>query len=201
MKDVLITRLRDKSTHLSAFREAADQLGMLTAMDLSQYLDRESCEVQTPVGGSEGKVFKNKLVFVPILRAGLAMIPSFLRVFTDARVGFVGLERNEETAIARRYYLKLPKFQSDDVVVVLDPMIATGGSGLHTVQALVEHGIKSSQILFASFISSMEGEEMIRNAYPDVRILVAQRDSCLNAQKYIVPGLGDFGDRYFGTEE
>ena len=201
MKEVLITQLRDKNSDRNVYRETIDQLAFLMAQEITKHLRTEEIPVETPCGPANGSKWVDDVVLVPILRSGVAMLHTFLKVFPNARVGFIGLQRNEETSVASQYYLNLPAITGKEHIVILDPMIATGGSALATLNKLCELGAKPEKISLCSFISAMEGEERVRREYPDVRILVAQQDLELNAQNFIVPGLGDFGDRYFGTAQ
>lgn len=148
--------------------------------------------------GSLGIEDEENVLIIPILRAGIAMLPSALQVLPLAKVGFVGLERNEETAIASEYYWKLPRVTEQTTIVIIDPMLATGGSIHHVLQKLKE--IKVKEVRLISAISAPEGIEKIHKDFPEVIITTAAIDERLDAKKYIVPGLGDYGDRYFGTE-
>lgn len=137
---------------------------------------------------------------VPILRSGLAMLPAFLSVFPEATVGVVGLQRDEKTAIAAWYYHHLPQFDNKTQIIIIDPMIATGGTAVETIAYLMEHGASTEHILMVSIISAPEGIRNIHEHFPAVRIICAAHDVGLTKDKRITPGLGDFGDRYFGTK-
>ena len=200
MKETLITILRDKNTTRFDFRDATEKLAYILANETSQYLEKESKKLQTPLGEATGSYFKNKCMFVPILRSGIVLLEPFLKYFREAMVGFVGLKRDEKTAIPNLYYKNIPKIAADDNVVVLDPMIATGGSAIEALKILVEDGIQEDKIIFVAVIGSEEGVANIKKNFPNIKIIIVQVDPSLNAHKFIVPGLGDFGDRYFGTE-
>lgn len=200
MKELLFTTLRDKNTTRGAFRAAAQRLARMLAAQAASHLAKKEVQVQTPLAQASGVVLQNETVLVPILRSGLVLLPAFEEVFPEAGVGFVGLARDEETAQAKEYYRKLPPIPKGADVLVLDPMIATGGSGIAALQMLVDAGVTEKQILFVAVISAPEGLGAIQAAFPNIHMLIAQEDTGLNDEKFIVPGLGDFGDRYFGTE-
>ncbi len=198
---LLTTKLRDKNTPMAEFRAAADKLALVLVHQAAQFLHVKQITVTTPLEQSaQGTELRENIVLVPILRSGLALLPAFLQYFPHARVGFVGLKRDEKTAIAHLYYKKLPPIKAEDQVLVLDPMIATGGSGASTLKIVTELGIRQEQIIFIGVIAATPGIEEINHEFPHVKVIVACRDQKLNAAKYIVPGLGDFGDRYFGSE-
>jgi len=199
MKQILMSILRNKQTSMSEFREAANKLAFILAKETADLLEKEEIKITTPFGESKGYKFKNNIVFIPILRSALSLLYPFLEFFEKAKVGFIGLKRNEKTAIADLYYKNLPKISNTDDVIILDPMIATGGSGIDAIKILIENGIKEEKMIFVSVICSKIGVEKIKNEYQKVKIIFTQQDDKLNDKKFIVPGLGDFGDRYFGT--
>ena len=149
------------------------------------------------IGEVVNQVGKEDLAVLPVLRAGIAMLPSVLQIVPGARVGFVGLARDEETAVASEYYWKLPEITQQTTVLITDPMLATGGSILHILKKLGEKVLP--EIIITSVICAPEGIEKIRADFPEVRIVTAAIDEGLDSKKFIVPGLGDYGDRYFGT--
>jgi uracil phosphoribosyltransferase len=153
--------------------------------------------VKTPVGQAEGASISHRVVLVPILRAGLALLPAFLKYFPQAPIGFIGIRREEGTAKPQLYYENIPALKSTDLVFILDPMIATAGSALLAIDHLVKKG--ATQLALVGMLGSREGLEKIESAYPDLTVIVAAEDPELNSRKFIVPGLGDFGDRYFGN--
>lgn len=175
-----------------------DALGYLRDRNLATEKFRQYSEIVCELLLSEATkdIESEEVVVIPILRAGLAMLTPVIRILPSARVGFVGLERDEETAIAREYYWKLPSLD-DSVVLILDPMLATGGSVHHALKRLDSDKIK--EIRLVSVISAPEGIEKVHSDFPDVKIITASVDEGLDAKKFIVPGLGDYGDRYFGT--
>ncbi len=199
MKESLLTILRDKHTGIVNFRNSAEKLALVLADEASQFLEKEKISINTPIEKTEGVKFKNNIVLVPILRAALSLLPSFLKFYEDAKVGFLGLRRDEKTAVAQVYYNNLPKISNSDDVIILDPMIATGGSGSKAIEILKAAGVRENKIIFVAVICASEGVEKIQKQYPDVRIIYVHKDKELNKDKFIVPGLGDFGDRYFGT--
>jgi len=199
MKHKLLSILRNKSTTISEYREASEKLGLLLAQETAQFLEKKDIEIETPLAKATGVEFKNEIVLIPILRSGLVLLNPFLKYYPEANVGFVGMRRDEVTAIPKLYYNNLPRISPMDDVIVLDPMIATGGSGSAALEILKKEGIKEEKIIFVAVIASEEGVDHIKNQFPKIRLTVVESDKELNAQKFIVPGLGDFGDRYFGT--
>jgi uracil phosphoribosyltransferase len=200
MKSIFLTTLRDKSTGIKNFREASHKLGYLLAQEIAKLLEKKQHTIETPLAKSDGVVLKNDVILVPILRSGVALLHPFLEFFENAKVGFVGLQRDEKTAVANLYYHKLPEVVPTDDVVLLDPMIATGGSAIDAIKILKEEKIEENKIKFAAVIASREGLDRIRKEFPKIKIVVPHVDEKLNDKKFIVPGLGDFGDRFFGTE-
>lgn len=201
MKETLLTTLRNKETKMSEFRAATEKLGYILATKISEYVESKTIKIETPLAPIYGKEIKSDIVLVPVLRSGLTLLNSFMKMFDSAKVGFIGLERDEETAIARTYYYKFPIITKNTKVIVLEPMIATGGSACDSVRILKENGIKENQIIFASVIGATEGLTRIKKEYPEVKIIVSELDFSLNDKFFIVPGLGDFGDRFYGTDE
>tara|TARA_Y100000031_G_scaffold131855_1_gene152506 strand:+ start:305 stop:910 length:606 start_codon:yes stop_codon:yes gene_type:complete len=201
MKQSLLTILRDKKTSTIDFRNAAHRMTHILAVEAFTYIKEKNISVVTPLQKkTKGKMLAQPVVLLPILRSGLAFLPVFLTYFQDAVVGFIGLKRDEDTAMAEEYYRNIPKIRSNSVVIILDPMIATGGSAVDTIAALKQGGVKEKQMLFVSLIAAKKGITCIRSAYSQVTIIAGTEDTRLNKDKFIVPGLGDFGDRYFKTE-
>ena len=195
IQDVL-TVLRDASTPREDFRRLTKKLSTLLVFQASQDLPLRQEEVETPLERTVGGRLDAEIVLVPVLRAGMGMLEALLEIFPGASVGYVGLERDEETAVARRYYLKLPNLP-DRYVFLLDPMLATGGSAVAAVEALREQGARNIRLL--CIVAAPEGIALLEEHCPDVPIYTAAVDRKLNQRKYILPGLGDFGDRLFGT--
>lgn len=191
--------LRDKNTRQQEFRQAALQIAKILAFQVAERLPMESVEIQTPIALTKGSAFKNPIVLVPVLRSGMAMLEPFLEVFTDARVGIVGLKRDEVTAQAHWYYRNVPPIDKTTSVLILDPMIATGGTAIQVIDYLCGQGAVHKNIIFVSIIGAPEGLAVIAAKFPDVMIMCGTRDVALTKDKFITPGLGDFGDRYFGT--
>jgi uracil phosphoribosyltransferase len=185
---------------MAEFRTAANQLAILLAQETAEYLPVTPMSVTTPLSVSfTGMTQVTPLVLIPILRSGLALLPAFAAQYPHAKIGVFGLKRDEKTAIAHWYYKNMPKIDAHDHIILLDPMIATGGSALAALNELSQMGIGQERITFVGVISATPGIEAIRTVYPHLRIITAANDPALNTTKYIVPGLGDFGDRYFGT--
>ena len=192
----VLTHLRDKTTKPALFRTLSYQIGLLLALEATRDLATVEKKIETPLEPFAGRVLAKPLAIVPILRAGLGMVQPFLDIFPDTSVGYVGLERDHTTAIARSYYCKLPPLDGKRVLVV-DPMLATGGSAVQAVGVVKAAGAK--EIVFVCIVSSPEGVAALQAAHPEVPIHTGAIDRELNAKKYILPGLGDFGDRLSGT--
>ena len=196
----LMTILRNKQTPIDQFRATAHQLALILAHEATAFIPTKTESIITPLEAPfTGTVWAQPITLVPILRSGLALLPAFLHYFPMANVGVVGLKRDEQTAIAHWYYKNIPPIPPESTVVILDPMIATGGSALATLDMPNNLGIKDHHVVFVGIISAKEGIDAIKQAYPNLTIITADCDPALNQSKYIVPGLGDFGDRYFGT--
>lgn len=197
VKDSL-THLRCKDASRTDFRRHSDRICEFLFYEAVSDLQLREVEIETPLEKTQGQKLSDEVVVVPVLRSGLALLPAALKFLPKSRVGFVGFERDEVTAQARRYYWKLPKIASTDVVIITDPMLATGGTSEHVLEAVAE--THPGRMIFVSVIAAPEGVERITKRFPDVQMYTAALDDHLNDQKYIVPGLGDYGDRYFGTE-
>jgi uracil phosphoribosyltransferase len=195
--DHSLTILRDKTTKTDLFRQHAAIVSEIVLLEAFRKLTTKTKKIYTPLSPFDGKEMKDDVVVVPVLRAGLAMLFAIQDILPTISVGFVGLERNEQTAIAREYYRKLPKLYSKSRVIVLDPMLATGGSFDDTLTLVKNKGAK--RLTVVCIVSAPEGLERVTKQHSDVTIYTAAIDHHLNEKKYIVPGLGDFGDRYFGT--
>jgi uracil phosphoribosyltransferase len=192
----ILTRLRDASTEPAQFRALARQLTLLLAVEATRDLPVREHTVQTPLETTQGHSLAQPIVAVPILRAGLGMLEAITELFTDVRVGYIGLERDETTAVARAYYCKLPPIGASRVLL-LDPMLATGGSAAQAVEVLLKAG--AQDIVHVCVVAAPEGVRLLNERFPQVRIVAASIDRGLNDRKFIVPGLGDFGDRLYGT--
>jgi uracil phosphoribosyltransferase len=191
--------LRSTETSTKDFRELVNEIAMLMTFEATRDLPTEEIRVQTPCGVAECKhIAGRKMAFVPILRAGLGMVDGCLRLVPSARVGHIGLYRDEETLKPVEYYCKLPKDIEERDVFVVDPMLATGGSAIDAISQIKLRNPRS--IKFLCLIAAPEGLEALEAAHPDVDIYAAGLDSYLNENGYIVPGLGDAGDRIFGTK-
>ncbi len=194
-----ISKLRDKNTGTNEFRSLIEEISMLMGYEALRDLPLEDVEVETPIETCMTPMIAGKkLAVVPILRAGLGMVNGILALVPSAKVGHIGLYRDEETHEPHEYYCKLPSPIDQRTIVVTDPMLATGGSAVSAVNFIKEHGGKS--IKFMSIIAAPEGLNRLREAHPDIRIYVGHLDRGLNEDAYICPGLGDAGDRIFGTK-
>ncbi|MBO6155548.1 MAG: uracil phosphoribosyltransferase [Lachnospiraceae bacterium] len=194
-----ITKLRDKSTGTNEFRTLVEEIAMLMGYEALRDLPTEDIEVETPIETSMQPVIAGKkMAVVPILRAGLGMVSGILNLVPTAKVGHIGLYRDPDTHEPHEYYCKLPEPIELRQIVVVDPMLATGGSGVDAVSMIKEHGGK--KIKFMCIIAAPEGLKKLHEAHPDIQIYVGSLDRELNENAYICPGLGDAGDRIFGTK-
>jgi uracil phosphoribosyltransferase len=189
--------LRDRSTPCDEFRRLARRVSLLLSAEATRDLALGDVVVETPLERTLGHKLASRVVAVPVLRAGLGMLDAFLELVPQAQVGYFGLERNEQTAVARRYYEKVPGDLSSALVFLLDPMLATGGSAVMAVDGLM--GLGARQVRLLSIVAAPEGVEHLAQHVPDAIVYTAALDRQLNDRKYILPGLGDFGDRLFGT--
>ena len=191
--------IRDEKTGTKEFRELVEEIAMLMAYEVTRDLPLEDVEVQTPVSMAKAKVLAGKTVgIIPILRAGLGMVNGILSLVPGARVGHIGLYRDPDTLQPVEYYCKLPTDASERDMIIVDPMLATGGSANGAITLLKGHGIK--KIKLVCLIAAPEGVKAVQKEHPDVDMFIAAVDEKLNDHGYIVPGLGDAGDRLFGTK-
>lgn len=189
--------LRDATTGSEQFRGLARRISFLLLAEATRDLPTKAASVQTPVGPAEGRRYATNIVVVPVLRAGLGMLDAVLEMLPQARVGHIGLQRDESTAIASQYYSKVPGGLADTRVLMVDPMLATGGSAVEGVDLIKAAGART--ICMACIVSAPEGVALMTSRHPDVDVYTPVVDRELNAHKFIVPGLGDFGDRLYGT--
>ena len=190
--------IRRKETGTKDFRQTISEIAMLMCYEATRDLELDDVEIETPICKTKVKALKGKkMAVIPILRAGLGMVDGMLAMIPTAKVGHIGLQRNEETHEPEEYYCKLPEDIEEREVFVVDPMLATGGSSSAAIQKLKEKGCK--KIHFLCIIAAPEGLERITKDHPDIDVYVGALDEKLNENKYIVPGLGDAGDRIFGT--
>jgi uracil phosphoribosyltransferase len=192
-----LTEMREASTPPHRFRRHLNLLGRMLFLEATRELPVAAIRVQTPLQETDGVKFARPMVFVPILRAGLGLLDGILSLVPDACVAHVGIKRNEETAQPQPYYANLPPVIAEADVFLLDPMLATGGSAVEAVRQVKAAG--ATRITMICVVSCPEGIAALSKAHPDVRIVTAAIDDGLNERSYIVPGLGDAGDRYFGT--
>lgn len=190
--------LRDRRTSASHFRRLAHRVSLVLAAEATRDLPTAPATVETPLEETTGPVLAASVVVVPVLRAGLSMLDAVLTLLPHARVGHVGLQRDERTAEPSTYFSKLPESLDGSVVLLIDPMLATGGSALAAIDLIVRAGARDIRLL--SIVSAPEGIAAIEAAHPEVAIFTPVIDRQLNARKFILPGLGDFGDRLYGTE-
>lgn len=194
-----LTMIREKNCGTKVFREVVNEIAMLMAYEVSRDMPLEDVVIETPMGKSTQKTLSGKKVaIIPILRAGIGMVDGILELIPAAKVGHVGLYRDEETLQPHEYFVKLPEDIASRQLFVVDPMLATGGSALMAIDSLKERG--ASNIKFVCLVAVPEGVKALQEAHPDVDIYTAALDERLNEDGYIVPGLGDAGDRLFGTK-
>ncbi|PKM40641.1 MAG: uracil phosphoribosyltransferase [Firmicutes bacterium HGW-Firmicutes-9] len=194
-----LSLLRDKDTGCKAFRELVYELAMLMAYEVTRDLELKEIEIETPICKTTVQTLANeKIAVIPILRAGLGMADGIMSLIPNAKVGHIGLYRNPDTLMPTGYYCKLPQDIAERETIIVDPMLATGNSGIEAIHILKENKVNS--IRFVSLIAAPEGIAAMQAAHPDVDIYVAHIDEKLNEHGYIVPGLGDAGDRLFGTK-
>ena len=195
--DDVLAALRERHTPSDLFRQLARRASLLLVAEATRDLPLAEHTIDTPLEATTVRRLAARVVAVPVLRAGLGMLDGFLELVPQAQVGYFGLERDEVTAVARRYYEKVPKDLAGAVVFLLDPMLATGGSAAMAIEGLAELGARGVRLL--SIVAAPEGIALLRSAVPDAIVYTAAIDRELNARKFILPGLGDFGDRLFGT--
>lgn len=194
-----LTMLRDKNTSSKDFRELVREIAMLMAYEVTRNLPLEDIDIETPICKTKGKVLSGQdIAIVPILRAGLGMVDGMLDLIPNAKIGHIGMYRNEETLKPVEYYCKLPHDIENRIVIITEPMLSTGGSMLGAIDLLKRHGAK--RIKSIHLVCAPEGIEVVTKAHPDVEIYTASIDEKYNDIGYIVPGLGDAGDRLFGTK-
>ncbi len=191
--------MRNKKTGSKDFRELLGEIAMLMGYELTRDLPLEDVTIETPITRMKAKMISGKkLAIVPILRAGLGMVDGLLELVPVAKVGHIGLYRDPETHNPVEYYCKLPCDIEDRIVILVDPMLATGGSACDALAMLKKHGCRN--IRFMALVGAPEGVKRVQEEHPDVDIFIAALDECLNDHAYIIPGLGDAGDRIFGTK-
>lgn len=194
-----ISILRNEKTGTKEFREVISEIAMFLCYEAMKDAELKETTIKTPITETKAGILdEDKYAFVPILRAGTGMLDGVISVIPNAKIGHIGMYRDEKTFIPVNYFFKVPKDIEKREVMILDPMLATGGSAIDAIQLLKEKGVK--KIKFLSIIAAPEGIERVNREYPDVEIFCAKIDECLNETKYIVPGLGDAGDRIFGTK-
>lgn len=193
-----LTIMRKKETSSADFRKLLEEISMLMGYEATRDLPLEDVEIETPIQKTVGKrLTGKKIAIVPVLRAGFGMVQGLLDLIPSARIGVIGLYRDPETLKPVEYYCKLPNIENRSFIIV-DPMLATGGSSVAAIQMLKDRGVKDIRLM--CLVAAPEGVDTVNKAHPDVKIYTAAVDECLNEHGYIVPGLGDAGDRIFGTK-
>ncbi len=193
-----MSQLRSVHTKTKEFRELVSEIATLVTYELSRDFQTKIVEVTTPIVKTKCQELKEEVVLIPVLRAGLGMVEGVCSLIPTAKIGHIGLYRDEETLEPKKYFFKVPENTKNSLVIVLDPMLATGHSAAYAIQALKEIGVKN--IRYAGIVGCPEGIKLLQEKHPDVDIYLAQEDEHLNENGYIVPGLGDCGDRLFGTK-
>ncbi len=194
--DHILTLLRDERTDAAQFRILSRQVTVLLAVEATRDFPTCEVEIRTPMESTRGRRIDTPVVVVAIVRAGISMVDAIVDLIPSVSVGFIGMERDEETAEARSYYCKLPPLQAHRILVV-DPMLATGGSAEHVIHEI--YARQAEEVSFLNIVASPEGVERLLSKFPKLKIFTAALDRGLNDRKYILPGLGDFGDRLYGT--
>lgn len=193
-----LTHMRKKETGTKDFRENLDEIAELMAYEVCRDLPVAPVEIETPVAPTTGYELSKEVIIVPVLRAGIGLLDGIRRLVPTAKVGFIGMYRDEETLQPHEYFAKFPNGMEDAIVMIVDPMLATGGSAIDAIAAVKKRGAKSIKLV--NLVGAPEGVKAVQEAYPDVDIYLAALDEKLNEHGYIVPGLGDAGDRIFGTK-
>jgi len=196
--DHKMTRIRDKNTGTKEFRESVSEVGGLITYEITRDFQTVEKKIETPICEMTAKELEKQIVIVPILRAGLGMVEGIHNIIPTAKIGHIGLYRDEESLEPQVYYAKFPEVIKDSVVLVVDPMLATGGSASKAIEIIKKTG--ATDIRYVGLVGCPEGVKRIQEDHPDVAIYLAAMDSHLNEVGYIVPGLGDCGDRLFGTK-
>lgn len=196
--DHKLTIIRNKETKTKEFRETVSEIAALLTYEITRNLSLKPKEIETPVAKMTGQELLDEVVIVPILRAGLGMVEGIHNLIPSAKIGHIGLYRDEKTLEAKEYYAKFPEEIKNSIVLLIDPMLATGNSTIKAIEILKEK--KAKEIIFVGLVGSPEGVEKLQRAFPEVKIYLAALDEKLNDHGYIVPGLGDAGDRLFGTK-
>ena len=196
--DYKLTILRDKKTTSSLFRQTMNEISYLIAAEVFKYFKFKKISVQTPIKKTTGKNISKSVVIVPILRSGLGLVEGFVKLLPDAEKGHIGLYRDEETYKPVEYLCKLPKIKNK-MFIVLDPMLATGNSCVEAINLLKKSGISINNIFLVSLLAAPEGVKNVKKSHKGLRLFTCSLDQGLNKKKFIVPGLGDAGDRYMGT--
>jgi len=192
--------IRNEETGTKDFRQTVEEIANLMAYEVTRDLPTEDIDVKTPCGIAKTKMLSKSVVIVPILRAGIGMVDGITSLIPTAKVGYLGLYRDEETLEPKEYYCKFPKDIKDSFVLLVDPMLATGGSVVHALDVLNRYGVKDENIKYVGVVGAPEGVKNVQDHHPNVEIFLASLDEKLNEKGYIVPGLGDCGDRLFGTK-
>ena len=193
-----LTLIRNEQTCTKDFRETVEEISMLMAYEVTRDLPTVEKKVKTPIATMKGKVLAKEVVIVPIIRAGIGMVDGILKLIPTAKVGYVGVYRDDKTLLPHEYYVKLPEKLDEATILVVDPMLATGGSASHTIDLLKKRNAKD--ISYVGIVGAPEGVKVLQEKHPDVNIFLAALDEKLNENGYIVPGLGDCGDRLYGTK-
>lgn len=192
--------IRNEETGTKDFRQTVEEIANLMAYEVTRDLPTVDIDVKTPCGIAKTKMLSKSVVIVPILRAGIGMVDGITSLIPTAKVGYLGLYRDEETLEPKEYYCKFPNDIKDSFVLLVDPMLATGGSVVHALDVLNRYGVKDENIKYVGVVGAPEGVKNVQNHHPNVEIFLASLDEKLNEKGYIVPGLGDCGDRLFGTK-
>ncbi|MEC7838737.1 MAG: uracil phosphoribosyltransferase [Chlamydiota bacterium] len=199
VKDQLLTILRDVKTPISEFRRTTEKLTEILVVESMTLLENKPHKITTPITEMTGSKLDNHVVLIPVLRAGLAMLPIFLKYFEEASTGFFGFNRDKTTYEANMYFANIPNILPNTKVILIDPILATGNTTCSAVTYLNKMGVEDRQIIFAGILAAPEGKNHLETTHPEIKMVIGAVDKRLNEVGYIVPGIGDFGDRFFGT--
>ena len=192
-----VALLRDIQTSPDRFRAAMQRIGAALVIEAARHITLRTTRITTPLEETDGFALAHEVVLLPVLRAGVSLVEPFSNLIPEAKIAYIGLARNEETLATHEYYYNVPQLHADSVVYILDPMLATGGSICATIERIQSVGARN--IVVVAVIAAPEGVKRVETAFPNVPIITANLDRCLNEHGYIMPGLGDAGDRYHGT--
>lgn len=200
VKNLLLTTLRDDTITTESFREFTQKITSMLVLETAALLKTQSCQIKTPVDITSGTRINEPVLLIPILRSGLAMLPEYLHFFKNADVGILGYCRDKKGTSPKMYYQNVPSFDTRTRIIIIDPILATGGTICKAVKLLQSLGAEEKQIIFSCILAAPQGKKRFETTHPQAKLIFGHVDQGLNRDNYIIPGMGDFGDRYFGKE-